>query len=109
MVPIGYGDIPRIMYGINLGVGYKGFSITALFQGAAKVSHQYSDIVMNPFTDNGTIFEHQLDYWTPEHQNATFPRLTTLDNANLNNRQISTLNVKDRLNFLRIKNAGSCL
>ena len=47
MVPIGYGDIPRIMYGINLGVGYKGFSITALFQGAAKVSHQYSDIVMN--------------------------------------------------------------
>ncbi len=36
MVPIGYGDIPRIMYGINLGVGYKGFSITALFQGAAK-------------------------------------------------------------------------
>ncbi len=32
---------------------------------------------MNPFTDNGTIFEHQLDYWTPEHQNPTFPRLTT--------------------------------
>lgn len=102
MVPIGYGDIPRIMYGINLGVGYKGFSITALFQGAAKVSHQYSDIVMNPFTDNGTIFEHQLDYWTPEHQNATFPRLTTLDNASLNNRQISTLNVKDA-DFLRLK------
>lgn len=25
MVPIGYGDIPRIMYGINLGVGYKDF------------------------------------------------------------------------------------
>lgn len=102
MVPIGYGDIPKIMYGINLGVGYKGFSITALFQGAAKVSHQYSDIVMNPFTDNGTIFEHQLDYWTPEHQNAAFPRLTTLDNANLNNRQISTLNVEDA-DFLRLK------
>ena len=57
---------------------------------------------MNPFTDNGTIFEHQLDYWTPEHQHATFPRLTTLDNANLNNRQISTLNVKDA-DFLRLK------
>lgn len=102
MIPIGYGDIPKIMYGINLGVGYKGLSIVALFQGAAKVSRQYSDIVMYPFIDNGTIFEHQLDYWTPDHPNAIFPRLTTLNNASLNNRQVSTLNVADA-DYLRLK------
>lgn len=102
IVPIGHGNIPKIMYGISLGAGYKGFSVSALFQGAAKVSRQYSGTVMNPFADNGTILEHQLDYWTPDNPDAAFPRLSTLDNDKLNNRQTSTLNVKDA-GFLRLK------
>lgn len=101
-VPIGHGDIPKIMYGIMLGVDYRGLSISALFQGSGMVSRQYSGTVMNPFAGNGTMFEHQLDYWTEDNQNAIFPRLSTRDNVSLNNRQISTLQIDDA-DFLRLK------
>ncbi len=35
-VRYGYTDVPQVFYGFSLGGSYKGFSLSVLFQGAAK-------------------------------------------------------------------------
>ena len=105
-VPIGYSDIPKIFYGINLGLSYKGFGINAIFQGAADVSRMATGRVAYPFTGSGNIYEHQLDTWTPEHQTAKLPILSTITSGGVNNTQGSTFWLKNadyiKLNTLEI-------
>jgi TonB-linked SusC/RagA family outer membrane protein len=63
--------IPRIMYGLNMGVTYKGLSLSMLFQGAANV-WQYT------FREAGNIGNYTKDYydnrWTENNINAKYPR-----------------------------------
>lgn len=87
---------------MNLGAEYKGIGFTVLFQGAAGTSRNITGIYGYPFSGKGTIFEHQLDYWTPENPDARFPRLS-LDTEN-NNARNSTLWVVDA-SYLRLKTA----
>lgn len=105
-VPIGYGDTPDIFYGINLGLSYRGFGVAALFQGAACVSRTMGGRVSFPFYEKGNMYEHQLDYWTPEHLDARWPALSTVYSGGVNNSQVSSFWIKDadylRLNTLEI-------
>lgn len=101
VVPIGYSTIPGVFYGFNLGLSYKGLGINALFQGAAHVSRYLSGKVAYPFVAYGNIYEHQLDYWTPENPDATLPRISTVS-SNVNNSQASSFWVKDA-SYLRLK------
>ena len=59
------------MYGINLGVNYKDWSLNMLFQGAAQV-WQYT------FMEAGTIGNFTKDFydnrWTEDNPTASFPR-----------------------------------
>lgn len=68
--------IPRIMYGINLGVNYKDWSLNMLFQGAAQV-WQYT------FMEAGTIGNFTKDFydnrWTEDNINAKYPRTYNRD------------------------------
>jgi TonB-linked SusC/RagA family outer membrane protein len=63
--------VPRINFGINLGLTWRDWSLTALFQGAADVS-QYT------FMEAGAIGNFTKDFfdnrWTPETPNAKYPR-----------------------------------
>lgn len=64
--------IPEIMYGINLGVDWKQWSISTLFQGAARV-WQYT------FFESGSIGNFTEDFyknhWTENNINAKYPRV----------------------------------
>ncbi len=63
--------IPQIMYGVNVGVSYKNWSLSFLLQGAAKV-WQYTFMeagVIGNFTKD--FYEHR---WTEDNPNAEYPR-----------------------------------
>lgn len=101
-VRYGYGEIPQVFYGIDLGVSYKGFSVSALLQGAANVTKSINYHAAYAFYDNGKIFEHQLNRWTPENK-VNAPKFTTQSTGTVNNNLSSTYWTRDA-SYLRLKN-----
>ncbi|MGC4235511.1 MAG: TonB-dependent receptor [Niabella sp.] len=80
-VPVGYGNHPRLGYNGTLELGYKGFSLSALFIGADQGSFRITDFyLLNPFyMTSGGALQFQYDgHWTPEKaangEEITFPR-----------------------------------
>lgn len=68
-VPIGYADVPQNVFGIEPNFGYKGFTISALFQGVSKVTS-------GVFFSGGNYYAPMLNRWTPETaQTATWPSI----------------------------------
>lgn len=60
---------PRYNFGINLGVGYKGFSLSALLQGTAKRDVSMGGNALFPFGGSNQpfypVYYNQTDYWEP--------------------------------------------
>ena len=93
MTFVGKSNMPEIMFGLNIELGYKGFDFSALFQGAAlssvalgglyEGSSGTSGIEDNsPFTRTFYSFGNSPYYlleesWSPDNPNAKFARLTT--------------------------------
>ncbi len=69
---------PRYTFGITYNVEWKGFDLGLLLQGVGKRDMALRGESIEPFHGNYSfvIFQHQLDYWTPNNQDARFPRLT---------------------------------
>ena len=106
---IGYGSIPRIVYGINFGGGYKGFDISLFFQGTALVDFNYAGgFGTTPFSQGanyGNMYKTINDRWTPENPNpdAFYPRLST-NQDQTTNYYTSTHWIK-RADYIRLKQA----
>jgi TonB-linked SusC/RagA family outer membrane protein len=106
---IGYGSIPRIVYGLSFGGGYKGFDISLFFQGAAQVDFNYaSGNGTTPFPNGNTYgnpYTTMLDRWTVDNPNpnALYPRLST-NQDNSQNYLTSTHWIK-RADYVRLKSA----
>jgi TonB-linked SusC/RagA family outer membrane protein len=95
---------PRYEYSFNLAAQYKGFDVTAFFQGVGKKDNYLSGTGSQPFYSanfQGSMYEHQKDFWTPENTDAAYPRLTA--NAIPNNYVTSSYWVRSA-SYLRIKN-----
>lgn len=94
---------PDFTYGVNLVMGYKGFDMSAFFQGS-----QGNDIFNNDkvYTDLPTFFDANrsvrvLDSWTPQNTDASLPALSQ---AITNNEgTASTFFVEDG-SYMRLKN-----
>lgn len=60
---------PRYNFGINLGVSYKGFSLSAILQGTAKRDVWIGGMSLFPFGGSAKayypVFYNQTDYWEP--------------------------------------------
>jgi hypothetical protein len=97
---IGDPLFPQMIYGLNLDMSYKGFNLSMLWQGAGKENVYISGELANPFYNGAGISEAQLDYWTTENANASYPRLTPTPITN--NTQTSSFWVKDG-KYLRLK------
>jgi TonB-linked SusC/RagA family outer membrane protein len=82
---VGYPNIPQITYGFTLAGNWKGFDVTLFFQGAAEASINIAGYQTIPFRLNNTNagYEYYNNRWTPDHQNARFPR--TYASLNTNN------------------------
>ncbi len=69
--------LPDYEYSFSIGFNYKGFDFSTLFQGVGKRDFWGYGSVAIPAGGSGygdAAFTHQMDYWTPEHQNAFYPR-----------------------------------
>lgn len=73
----GYPNLPNTTYGVNMGLRYKGFSFSALFQGASNFNVSAVAEAIRAFGANLT--EVHTRAWTPElGDNASYPRLSLL-------------------------------
>lgn len=102
-VAIGHSTVPALYYSLHLGAEYKGLGFYCLFQGTGVYSGILSTKSMYwPLINNTTISQYAYDNrWTPEHQDALFPRLSSQSNAN--NYQNSTLWLVNR-SFFKLRN-----
>lgn len=68
----------RYQYGIRGGASWKGISLSFILQGVGKRDLWIMNELFYPQYDPySTIFNTQLDYWTPERTDTYFPRLYT--------------------------------
>lgn len=97
----------RWQYGINGGVSWKNISFSFALQGVGKRDVWIESYLTQPFSyEYGTIYKHQLNYWTPENTNSKYPRL--YPTGNRDNNYKANFNRSDRylLNgaYLRVQN-----
>lgn len=106
---IGYGHVPRIVYGLNFGAGVAGFDLSLFFQGVGMVDFNYaSGFGTTPFSQGatyGNMYSQVLDRWTPDNPNPRpfYPRLSTSQDATTNY-YTSTWWIQ-RADYLRLKQA----
>jgi TonB-linked SusC/RagA family outer membrane protein len=67
---IGYSNIPENTYALSLGVNYKRFGLSVMFQGVDHVSRYYDAEAMYAFVSGGKVKEHHLDRWSPDLSEA---------------------------------------
>jgi len=108
-VPVGYSPTPEIVYGFSLGFNWRGFDVSALFQGAANVSIKYFGRSLWPFFNGHESAKTLiLERWTQERyekgEPINFPRLSLSPNKDTdNNYKDSNLWIRNA-NYLRLKN-----
>lgn len=107
-IPIGYSDVPEIIYGFGSSVAYRGFDFSFLLQGVGNVTRFVGGVPVYPFnSDNlgrSNIYEDVYhSRWTVENpaQDVMFPRLS--DGPNQNNYRNSTWWQRD-MSYLRLRN-----
>jgi TonB-linked SusC/RagA family outer membrane protein len=105
MVPIGYGEIPEIVYGVGFSFGYKAFKLSGLFQGIGNVSINVGGTGLQPFEEGpgiGNLLSNIVNRWTPENPDphAFYPRL--MDGALNDDYATSTWWMKNG-KYLRLK------
>jgi TonB-linked SusC/RagA family outer membrane protein len=108
---IGNPPLPSVTYAFNLGVSYKGFDLTALFQGISGNNYNilFASLQTMPFVNNGNVYPIAGNAWAyyPDQgidtrAGADYPRLSTRSNDN--NYSASTFWIKKGA-FLRLRNA----
>jgi TonB-linked SusC/RagA family outer membrane protein len=94
-------SIPKVSYGLNLSAGYKGFDLSALFQGVGRVNRyndgkQITDYDSRPFNHSTAV----LNSWNGPGTSNTIPRATFNDNGSSKKSSIFVENAA----YLRFKN-----
>ncbi|MBI9061876.1 MAG: TonB-dependent receptor [Marinilabiliaceae bacterium] len=102
--PIGYSKVPEIIYSLSPEISWKGFTVSAMLQGAANASVFFTSNAGFEFggaAGGGQVTQIHQDYWTPENLNAGYPSLHLSpqhSNKNLNNFHLKSGN------YLRLRN-----
>lgn len=96
---------PGMTYGFTLGAGWKGFAISAFFQGALDVKNYVQGFALGslqqPNIGNPTTA--MLGAWTPANPSASFPRLWSTYSQNNPQSYVSSFWVRNA-SYLRLKN-----
>lgn len=102
IVPIGNPVYPTTTFGLNTNLSYKGFSLSMFFQGSANSDINIRTFLTSPFENNAsnTSYEYYNNRWTPDNQNAKYPRATPAPVTN--NTQASDFWMVDT-SYLRLK------
>jgi TonB-linked SusC/RagA family outer membrane protein len=102
---IGYPVYPLMTFGITPTLEWKNLDVSLFFQGAGKASIRTYQFMTVPFENNGsnTSYEYFDNRWTPENQNAKYPRATP---SPYNNNTQETDFWMVNTNYLRLKTAS---
>ncbi|MDR1624619.1 MAG: SusC/RagA family TonB-linked outer membrane protein [Tannerellaceae bacterium] len=104
LAPIGYSRIPEIYYNSNLGFTYKGFELSALFQGTARSSAVIDSpgVVENMY--EGYFSDIHMNAWTPERyangETISFPALSLSTSTSHSYNEFFIMNTS----YLRLRN-----
>ena len=102
--------IPEMVYGMNLGIEYKNFRLSALLQGASRFSINISGSARTMFSNQSIPLTYQYDQrWQPDlndptvnvNPNASLPAAT--QSPSFNNNRNSDFWIKD-VTYFRLKN-----
>lgn len=97
-------DVPRVTYGMNFNVGYKGLNLSVAAQGVTNVKVYHQNEAAIAFFDNSVPRTWQLDNWTPQNQGAVYPKLFVPSDQRFRyNNHASSFWLFDAA-YLRIKN-----
>ena len=95
--------IPDIIYGFNIGLGWKGFDFSMQWGGTiGNDIYNTTRLYINNTLSSTQKERKMLNYWTPTNTDTNVPRLTATD-AN-NNMRVSDRFVEDG-SYLRLRNA----
>jgi len=103
-VPIGFPRVPEIIYGFGFSTGYKGFDLSAFFQGSARSTFWLDGSNTSPFQNDIPLLKaYADDHWSEQNRNlyAMWPRFDPKYNGN-NLSQYSTWFMRNGA-FLRLK------
>jgi len=98
---------PRYTFGITYDLNWKGFDLSMLIQGVGKRTMFLRGELLEPYQGNYgyTMYQHQLDFWTPINTNARWPRLATAGStSDLNNYGYSSQTHILNAAYIRLKN-----
>jgi hypothetical protein len=96
--------MPAITYSFNIGVTYKNFDLSTIWQGVDKVAHIYDTEVYGEFVGDSshpaTIWK---DAWTPTNTNAKMPRIAEARTSPSNPRNVMSTFWLSNTGYLRLK------
>jgi TonB-linked SusC/RagA family outer membrane protein len=102
--PISLNGVPRINYGFNFTVGWKGINVSAIFSGLARYDVMPTDVYYRrplPGNNNLSIWKNA---WTPENAaNATMPSAIMNDWQGTSNAQVNSSFWLMNGSFLKLK------
>ena len=94
---------PKYSFGINLNLGYKGFSVSTLFQGVAK--RDFALAGSTYLFGGKNFFKEHLDYFSPSNPRGYLPRLTDPKTVDYNtNIGYNTTRYMVNAAYMRMKN-----
>ena len=93
-------NFPSWTGGLNVGLYYKDFDFSMLWQGAFDVDAYYTGEASYSFFNSGKVLKRHLDRWTPENHNASYPRITKDSQTNY---AVSSFWLQDA-SYVRLKN-----
>lgn len=113
MTFLGYPTTPEIVYGFGFSSSYKGFDLSAFFQGQTRVSFFIDPRKTSPFLERNVAYVEGRaqvlktfadSHWSEENQDlyAAYPRLGTSSAVIANNLQPSSFWLRDG-SFMRLK------
>jgi len=95
---------PKYTFAFNMNFDYKGFDLSAFFQGVQGIHIYPTNNIAWPLFNGAGITKDQLaNYWTPDNPDAKYPRLFLPKRGYGGNSQASTFWLRDA-SYLRLKN-----
>ncbi|RFZ91381.1 TonB-dependent receptor [Mucilaginibacter conchicola] len=81
---VGHPLYPQMTYGLNITSAWKGFDVSLFFQGASQASLNIQGYQTVPFRINNTntSYEYFNNRWSPQNQDAKYPRAYASKNTN---------------------------
>jgi len=97
------GAYPDYIYSFGFNASYKGFTLTAFFQGVEGLKNRVTGWGVDPFHQGSAPAEKWRNAWTPQNRSNTLPGIYVQGYAGVNNYTGSTFYLMDA-SYLRLKN-----